>query len=51
MKPKVQSVTSPEEKRQQNSRDDHEDHRPEAAAGSKTVKNRNHSRHNHAEGS
>ncbi|MFD2614456.1 small acid-soluble spore protein P [Paenibacillus gansuensis] len=51
MKPKVQSVTSPEEKRRQSNREDFIDHRPEPLSGSKTVKNRNHSRNNHGEGS
>jgi small acid-soluble spore protein P (minor) len=50
MKPRVQSVTSEEEQKRQNS-GAQEDHRQEPLSGSKKVKNRQHSRHNHGEGS
>jgi small acid-soluble spore protein P (minor) len=47
VKPKAQSVARPG----QSSRPDRDDnHAPEPLSGSKKVKNRNHSRHNNAEG-
>lgn len=50
MKPRVQSVTTEKEQKHQNNVAQ-EDDRQEPLSGSKKVKNRQHSRHNHGEGS
>jgi small acid-soluble spore protein P (minor) len=51
MPKKTEPVIAPDEAREQSDRDQGDGNRQEPLSGSKKVKNRNHSRQNHGEGS